>query len=533
MTTKGRKKSRHLALLLIKEVYKRPQDALKDSHALDRYSLKKSVPFNGILFVRPTRSKPPPWLTFLQSAVNRKIELQDNCSTSAVLFVSASSRIFAFTFGHGRYMLRQDSFERDFGLKVALNTLDPARLRSIDIRTFQELPLHTRQQASASSSLDVFELDVDSDLLRAVTGEPEQEDFALRVTGSDSLIINARVGISEIGNTCEQIIHAYYSTRYRKNFAWVDHLQAVREPLIVQQLDERLWDTVSSRQTEDVHLAPPEPLDWEVVDGFLYHTEDVSEEPHPDLSINDYLSTIDSHDGATVDMLKNHRIRVLFTEKDEPSPKWSVYDCLVFQAEHRGYLYVLTGGRWFQIDKKYARRILRGVKNIPMKDGFLLDARPGEVEGEYNKRVAESVRGLVLMDKKSILCDGASTPVEFCDLFSRSKQLIHVKRKTQSATLSHLFAQGVISGELFLRDDTFRDQARNILANQTPDLTHLIPKARPKTSNYEVVYAIVTNGRRKWPDSLPFFSQLFLRQNANRLMDLGYKVSIARIKLGE
>jgi uncharacterized protein (TIGR04141 family) len=528
-----KKKSRHLAILLIKNEYTAFKDTLENSDSLHEYKLKNSLPFTGALFVQPTQDNPPTWLEFLQSGIKEKIDFSNNASNSAVLFVRSSSRLFAITFGHGRYLLKQEALEQNFGLKVALNTVDPRRLRSIDIRSFEELPLYTRQQASAASSINVFNIDIDSDLLRAVTGEPTDTDFGLRITGADSLALNSRVDFEDIGRKCEQILTAYKSNKYKTDFAWVDHLQSVRDPRITEELDKHLLDMINNSNTEDIYLCPPEPLDWLTIEGFRYSPESRSNEWRTDLDLSEYLDLLPAEGSITSELLRNHRVSVKFVEVDEPAAKWSVYECIVSQIKLGEYLYVLTGGQWFQIENSFAGRVLRDLKSIPNQDEFLLEAKSKEKEEEYNERIAGKVSGFVLMDQKLIHSEGAKTPIEFCDLFSKNKQIIHVKRKTQSAMLSHLFGQGTVSAELFLRDDTFRDSLRTVLKSQKPNLSSLVPKNRPMTSDYEVVYAIITDGQRKWPDSLPFFSQLYIRQNARRLRDFGYRVLLSRIKLKE
>jgi uncharacterized protein (TIGR04141 family) len=45
----------------------------------------------------------------------------------------------------------------------------------------------------------------------------------------------------------------------------------------------------------------------------------------------------------------------------------------------------------------------------------------------------------------------ATTPIEFCDLLSSNKGLIYIKKKTRSATLSHLFAQGTVAARFSAR----------------------------------------------------------------------------------
>jgi uncharacterized protein (TIGR04141 family) len=192
-------------------------------------------------------------------------------------------------------------------------------------------------------------------------------------------------------------------------------------------------------------------------------------------------------------------------------------------------LYVLSRGQWFQVEKQFAAGVFKDVKAIKCQDNFLVKANKGEKEGDYNERAARSVSGVVLLDKKNIKTTGSASAIEVCDLLTRDKQFIHVKKKTRSSLLSHLFFQGSNSAELFLRDNMFRDKLKSLLQKQKPNLSSLVPSNRPDASEYTVVYAIITEGKRKWPDCLPFFSQLSLRQQAQRLQGYRFNVLLARI----
>lgn len=71
-----------------------------------------------------------------------------------------------------------------------------------------------------------------------------------------------------------------------------------------------------------------------------------------------------------------------------------------------------------------------------------------------------------------------------------------------SATLSHLFAQGSVAAETFIADEVFRTK----LNDQLPAGIKLRdPAARPNAGDYRIVYAIVTT--KDLPHALPFFSK--------------------------
>lgn len=123
-------------------------------------------------------------------------------------------------------------------------------------------------------------------------------------------------------------------------------------------------------------------------------------------------------------------------------------------------------------------------------------------------------------------------------MLSAKGEFIHVKRKTRSATLSHLFAQGTVSATTFVADGTFRDELRGVVENETTEPQRstwldIIPEGRVPVdrSKYSVSYAVIANSTRAGTDWLPFFSKLNLMQNGQQLLNLGFRVSISRVAI--
>ena len=104
------------------------------------------------------------------------------------------------------------------------------------------------------------------------------------------------------------------------------------------------------------------------------------------------------------------------------------------------------------------------------------------------------------MDKKLVQIGGTS--IEVADLIGPAGELVHVKRKTQSATLSHLFSQGRISAEALKGDDAVRRAAADLLDadGRVPGALLRSPfDARTKT----VVYAVIAANANELPSKLP------------------------------
>ena len=173
-------------------------------------------------------------------------------------------------------------------------------------------------------------------------------------------------------------------------------------------------------------------------------------------------------------------------------------------------------------------RIFDRVRRVKTARLHLPDAQVGESEKDYNERASQK-KGVYLCDRKCLRVSGSS--IELCDLFTTKRQFVHVKPWRSSSTLSHLFAQGTVSGETFVSDEKFRDDARAMLRAQSTSLAKHVPRTRPVARNYEIVFAIIKKRTRDWRSTLPFFSQLNLVRAIDRLSRLGFETRIECIDI--
>jgi len=521
-------KTQKLTVLLIKDSIPDFKAALRDSSSLEHIPLKKGLYRGEFWYAHPT-VRTPTWQAFVNPILEFQIPDLTASSVSAVLFVKAKNRIFAFTFGYGRNLLRPDSYELRFGLKVALNRIDHERIRSIDIRTYEDLMVSTRKQTSRSAEFYAFGLDVSRDLLRAVTGEPRDHTFAKRLTGADALTINVQIKASELPSKCEELLQAYNDDTYKQHFEWVDHLNEVRDKSLVEILNAKLVNALRSGSIQNLHLAPPEPLDWQSVEKF--RIQGTGQTEYFDLDIEEYLTALgEKRRNLTIEKLKRCQVSLRWTGGAQFQNKWSVFNCIVWETTENGRLYAIAEGRWFEIERNFARRVRKFLEDVHVTSNLLPPAKSNEKEEEYNRRVARNRRSkLICLDRVLVTPEDGPSKIEFCDLLSLSGQFIHVKKKTRSSTLSHLFAQGTVAGRVFLQDGRAREQLRKYLsAKKRSKFRSLIPNAstRPNPTKYEIAYAIISKRNAKGKFVLPFFSQLNLMQNAKILQGLGYKVTL-------
>ena len=107
-------------------------------------------------------------------------------------------RFFAISFGYGKSLLLPGVIESRFGLKTALNTLNPEHLRSIVTNSLEAVPTNERIQSSKLSKLEVFDVNIQRDILRSITASTADEytdDFGKMLTGSDSLHLGKEIDV--------------------------------------------------------------------------------------------------------------------------------------------------------------------------------------------------------------------------------------------------------------------------------------------------------------------------------------------------
>ena len=514
-----------LTIYLLKEGIERGE-ALRDEGLATALRVPALSREHDSLFVASRNPHTPSWSRYVAPHTDADLSNLLTASASAVLLLEVAGRMLAVTFGQGRHLLDAEAVEEDFGLKVVLNTVTPTQLKSVDAKTIEETTLHTRRDASRDSSLGAFGLDVSRDLLRAVTGTPQDDTLAHRLTGADALGIWTRAQLPDLPDLSERLLSAYESDNYRRHFDFVDYLRPEKRPERMRQLEALLVDALRSREIDDAHIAAPEVIDPLDLAGFRFSTDD-QDASYADPRITVYLdSLIEDGDEVDLDRLKRDRLTALH-ESGDIYRQWSVYRSLVYEVTLDDELYVLSGGDWFRIQLDFKQRIyeevdaLKRVQNLPSAD-------PGTDEDTYNVQAAEALAA-VCLDKKLVL-DGGPDRMEICDVLTRSGGMIHVKQRGASSTLSHLFAQGLNSAERLLQDAEFRRQARQVIERVDPSFADVLPADRPTDpSAFEITFAVITRSQRPVPLTLPFFSLVSLRAAIVRLRAYGFQVSVAEV----
>lgn len=517
----------NFTLFLLKQRIKNFEGALKVGSNTGKIIALTNPPFEGALYLPAPIENLPSWLAFLKTGVPTA-DVQENRMSSALLFVKAARRLFVFTFGHARHLLETESLVRDFGLRAVVNRVNKDKIRGVRLRVLKETTVKRQEEASKSTNLKTFNLNTVQDLLRGVSGVPEDTKLALRISGADSLAFDGAIAFGDLAAKCEEMLKAYRARAYSKRgFEWIDNLKAVRASTVVDQLDKTLVEALKANE-EDVQLLCPERINRNCVRGFLYKEEKTDTEKHSELEMADWRAAVGGELGnLTVEKLRGRRIRV-FDENGCLAGDFSDRDCFLFETMRSGVKYVLSDGEWFKVSKSFDNLIsdyIKGITRSPVALPSFNKTWLSEKQKEA-KYVEEAAKEDDFMSLHTKNFEIGGYKIEPCDLLHRTGALIHVKMWTQSSTFSHLLAQGAISAEALLRYPSFRDYIADSVTKHKAEIRTLFPSDGFVTSQLDVVLALVSK-----QEKLPFFSRLNLMREGQRIEGLGYRVNYYRVEV--
>lgn len=383
-----------------------------------------------------------------------------------------------------------------------------------------------------------FPFRADANQLRRVTGTPiNTAEFGSTVTGGVSIQVRRPNEAKNLVALCKSIEGVYKSKDYQRHFAWIDNVSPIYD---VAKL-ERVYDVIIAALRDDTagrfNLSPPGLIAWEDVTSFRYQWGRKSfdvEEPTAE-TFRDFLVKSQLLPELSFEALREIPKLHALDGNLERIQSWPINRCLSGEFTIGADSFILDDGALLADASDYLEELNAFMRRMPDAAQAFPKTKEGEVEGDYNQRVARTLKGAIMLDRQTVSRPQA-TAIEVCDIALKSRQLIHVKKGTSSSSLSHLFAQGVVSAELLHMDPEFRERVEQRLsgeligtgAKQMADFDWLhADHFQPALC--EVVYAIMIEKRRLRKQDLPFFSKVNLRMRCHELRRMGFKYSLALV----
>jgi uncharacterized protein (TIGR04141 family) len=525
MPRRAARPTNKLSIYLLKREVGAPEEVLDAESPADSIELRDV----GRFAFAPSVAHPPAWLrSFFARTLDENLGIL-TASAKGVLVTSVAvgdeERSFAIPFGVGRHLLKEGVVEERFGLKVVLNSLTPDSIRGVEKTTLGAVPRHSREMMTKEVSAREFGIDIEQDLVRAVTGRSRDPRLGRVISGKDALSVSVPVTVEGIREFVGYCFDRYESEDYKRDFDWIDQIAEVRDSVLNAELSAEAVGRINVGELQNIWMAVPDVFEWEHVAGFRYlreHRADIVD----DLDLAAYLAARDGKP-LGVDDLKREVIFRISANTDDVMERWPAFRCLYAEIERDGVVYLLNNGKWYRVNRDFTALVNQDYDQM-QPSGVPLPACSMTKENEYNIAAADSIPGAACMDENHVVHGGGHSRIEFCDILTAQKQLVHVKRYGNSSVLSHLFAQGVTAGELFAAEPEFRVKLNEKLP---PEHRLANPRAGVEPREYEVVFGIIS--RKPGALTIPFFSKVSLRNARRRLSAYGYKVMLNKISMAE
>jgi uncharacterized protein (TIGR04141 family) len=522
-STIARSRREKLSIYLVKTDYLSDELILSLEKAKSPIALDLGQGDARLYVKREVPRSAPPWSRLFTVLPEVPPDTFGSPNSVGALLVYRLARTFLLSFGHGFHLINDEAVERDFGLRVTLNSVESGKLRSLDKASYDHNPLNYRTQSSRE--LDLFDLDLDteSEMLYAVTGTSKEPLFGSTITGRDALTLAVETDAKGVASILEKALERY-TAKLPPEFEWFDNVSVIRDPIEQGILDLLLDDELKKPDPASLWLGEPEIVNWETQVGYSFDRRFRS--PRYVVLDLEHLRKHLQEQGSemTAKVLKTQSVHV--NDADcQPIKSWTAYRCLYAELADGSGHFVLRNATWYRIKDAFVAKIDRLLATLPTSP-IAFPSYAYAREDDYNNAVATGDATFHVMDKQNTQIGGPHDKIEFCDLIKDGEALVHVKHYRSSATLSHLFAQASVAAETFIRDEDFRVR----LNPKLPSSVRLEdPRQRPDAARFRIVYAIATT--KSLPAELPFFSKVTLKNAVSGLTALNFKVELAQIAL--
>jgi uncharacterized protein (TIGR04141 family) len=500
----------------------------KELHVTPQTALPLAAPLDGYVLPLPVKPITPQWVGVLNAALQNPNALSlMGASPGALMVVRRAPETFVLTFGPAWMKLDDDWKEREFGRRVALNSIRPNKLVEIEIEQVFAKWHIARERAPRASAVDEFGVEFDRDLVASVGGLPAYKIFGTKLRGGTSLRVD--VEFSTLGDVLDRSSQLFKSTAYRRYWPEIDNLSVVVDEVLIDKLEARFDAELKDGSAEKklVMFAPTylrEQVDS--IDSFAFGRMTKAPATIPYLFVQSWLSYLEREKlDKSVSQAQATAVHLLDDNK-ESFGRYSVFQCFGYELPSSGKHYVLSSGVWWEVSQDFLARVNREVVGLNAPSIVLPAWRPAETEGEYNARCAQAA-GFTFYDAKKLWYGGGQSQLEFCDvLHLKSKTLYFAKIPTKSSGMSHLVEQVRRTTDLFFSpDDEYRKELKRLTEVQHKGLPVDWLETRPRQGDWNI--CLVSLGKTAM--QLPFFARCGLYTLNRTLRKAGHKVSFLKV----
>jgi uncharacterized protein (TIGR04141 family) len=434
------------------------------------------------------------WHSLLQGFVPDLSLGEDQAHFGALLFQPIGARVAVWSFGNAWSLLDTTMTVERFGLRAGLNALltaaapatsgrmrpKPVGVRNLTSAIRASVVRKSTVVAARPSAPTVMErVDQSSDAAAMAELTTHHPTFD-RVAAGRSMRFDAPVGsMADLVGYATEAIRLYERDDYTKDdaYKWIDYTVPVGDPAEVDRvLDELLMQATAAKPLSvDLVWADADQATGLTPSFFCFPKERSSAKAmkRKEMTWAGTLAwLLATRPGEAGRRALRTNLRFFVEGVETPSTEDELWRFAVAQVSVGGDTYVISDGEVWRASRSHIADIDNLLlPRVTVNPPWLPSYVGGESEDSYNRRAA--VHGHHFLLDKSLVRLPGQTSFEPCDLLSSSGYFMHVKRKTSSATMSHVVAQAVVSTQLLRSNAMARDLLDQALLKESPPPTNL------------------------------------------------------------
>ncbi|AWD33117.1 Putative conserved hypothetical protein [Candidatus Fokinia solitaria] len=472
--------------------------------------------------------KKPWWIDYF--ALD-KTKFKRNFVESLLVFVTVKDkekeRIFAYTFGVARYWLREECIESDFGYKVALNTIDPTKIKSVDARSLEGNAKDKRVVFSKGMDIEEYDCNKFLDFIHRISGKVKEQYKHLfdSVAGSESLMITATKSKDELIALSKELLERFESDDYKNDDSLkeINMTYSVADIEVTERLDEELGKLLKKRDYSTMSFSDVKILDPDIFEYYLFNGKKYYDMEEIFDAWRDMHGSVDFSSADVLGKELRKTITV-YTNDDKELDSWKVKQCLnADNIKFDDNEYMFLRKKWYKVDRDFLSYVEKEVKEYEINDEWIrnifvdYDSEKYQKKGqgpfgeqEYNIDCCNAnSEQLVLFDRKMVQSENHGK-IEICDVYCKStKTFFHIKKGEKTALMSHLWIQGLTSAFCLNAED-------KRYVSKFKECTKL--SSFPSQSEIKICYAIISHKK-----ALATLSNFSLYAAIGKFKEAGFK----------
>lgn len=439
------------------------------------------------------------------------------------------------TFGFASSKLENDALVYDFGMRTSAVLIAPDSIRSTDSLE-PGVGRRRRTQLPRSSEVNTFGLDARTALMKGLVGKPIDtvNKKISQITGGAHLKISSDANPEELYYVLVHLLRSYLNGKVPAELENYLQVRPVDDPILRNNLEDKLIKNINNGDLESTAILIPDTVEYGTRDhvkftGLGHH------KPFDDVYIGSLHAYINEKAaGRKIDSATFNKMKLIICDDDGKTPEsYPLNKCLFFESEDsaRQSTFYFSEGLWYEVSRNLIKHLENRLIRFFEENDFPSFDETMKDEADYNSVLCKHLGDAIVLDKEDTL-PWSRSKVEPCDiahLKDGKLTFFHVKRKTTSATLSHLFNQGVNPWRIIRDDADVRKKFLELCEKGGLPVSEVRKAIVEKAVH--IKYVITTHKDLKGAEkNLPIFSRLSADRIVTEAQDIGAEVSFTYVR---